>query len=163
MAEDTRFGENPWWNYNPPTVPGNSSYVTVSKFGKKVFVVCDSYVKRIKRLDFNKELSSGKVVLRSFSGENIKQLDRYIIGTLVDNKPVAVLLHVGTNDILSNVDDTELTNNVINIGLTCKNNGVSKIFISSTISVKKNPKWNPIIRRVNDQLWQLCEKKKRFY
>ena len=31
-------------------------YATVSKFGKKVFVVGDSHFKGIKRLDFNKEL-----------------------------------------------------------------------------------------------------------
>ena len=41
--------------YNPPTVPENSSYATVSKFGKKIFVLGESHVKRIKRLDFNKK------------------------------------------------------------------------------------------------------------
>ena len=30
--------------YNLPTVPRNSSYATVSKFGKKIFVVGDSHV-----------------------------------------------------------------------------------------------------------------------
>ena len=39
------------------------------------------------------------------------QYDHYIIPTPVDNKP-DVLLHVGTNDILSNANDTELANNI---------------------------------------------------
>ena len=85
-------------------------------------------------------MSSCKAFSRSFSGANIKQLHQYIMSTLLDNKPVVVLLHVGTNDILRNANDTKLANNIINIGLNCKNDGVSKIFISSTISVKKDPK-----------------------
>ena len=148
--------ENYLRNYNPPTVSRYSSYATFSKFGKKVFIVGDSHVKRIKRLDFDKELRSGKVFFRSFSGANGKQLNHYIIPTLVDDKPDVVLLHVGTNDILSNANDTELANNIINIGLNCKNHGVSKVFISS-ILVKKNPKLNPVIRRVKDKLRELCE------
>ena len=74
--------ENYLRNYNPPTVPGYSSYATVSK-----------------------ELHSGKAFFRSFSGANSKQLNHYIIPTLVDDKPDVVLLHVGTNDILSNPND----------------------------------------------------------
>ena len=73
-------------NYNPPAVPRHSSYATVSKFGKKIFVVGDSHVKKIKRLDFNKELRSGNAFFRSFSGANSKQLNHYIIPTLVDGK-----------------------------------------------------------------------------
>ena len=104
--------ENYLRNYNPPEVPGNSSYATVSKFGKKIFMADDSHVKRIKRIDFNKELRSGKAFFRSFSGgANSKQVDHYIIPTLVDDKPDVVLLHVGTNDILSNANDTEVANN----------------------------------------------------
>ena len=54
-------------------------------------------------------------------------------------------------DIFRNAKETELANNIINIGLNLKNHGVSKAFISS-ILVKKNPKLSPVIRRINDQL-----------
>ena len=56
--------------------------------------------------------------------------------------------------MLSNANDTELASNIINIEL--KNHGVSKAFILS-ISVKKNPKLNPVNQRVNDHLCELCE------
>ena len=105
--------ENYLPNYNPPTVPGNSSYATVSKFGNGIFVVRGSHVKRIKRLDINKELRSGKAFFRLFSGANNRHLDHYIIPTLVDDKPDVVLLHVGTNDILSNANDIELANHIL--------------------------------------------------
>ena len=61
-----------------------------------------------------------------------------------------------SNDKLSNANNTELANNIINIGLNCKNHGVGKVFISS-ILVKKNPKLNFVIHRVNDKLHSLCE------
>ena len=51
---------------------------------------------------------------------------------------------------------TESANNIINIRLNCKNHGIKKVFISS-ILVKKTPKLSRIIRRVNDQLRELCE------
>ena len=57
--------ENYLRNYNSPTVPGYSSYATVSKFGKNILVVGDSHVKRIKRFGFNKELRSGKEQLKT--------------------------------------------------------------------------------------------------
>ena len=63
---NTRTTENCLRNYNPPIVPGKSSYATVSKFGKKkkIFVVGDSHVKGIKRLYPNKELRCGKAFFR---------------------------------------------------------------------------------------------------
>ena len=100
-------------NYLPQTVPWNSSYATVSKFGKKIFPVGESHVKTIKRLDFDKKLRFSKAFFRLFIGENSKQFDHYIIPTLVDNKPDVVFLHVGTNGILSNAGDTELANDII--------------------------------------------------
>lgn len=36
---------------------------------------------------------------------------------LIDDKPDVVLLYVDTNDILSDVNDTKLANNIINIAL----------------------------------------------
>ena len=101
-------------------------------------------------------MPSGKAFFRSFSGANSKQLDHCITPTLVDDRPDAAILHVGTNDILSNANDTELANNIINVGLNCKNHGVSNVFISS-ILVKKNPKLNPVIQRINYQLRELSE------
>ena len=56
-----------------------------------------------------------------------------------------------------NANDSELAHNIINIGLICKNYGASKVFISSTLLVKKNSKLNPILWRVNNHLHELCE------
>ena len=67
--------ENYIKNFTPVTIPGNSNYASISKNGRKILVVGDSHVKRIRRIDFNKELRNGKTYFRSFSGATSKQLD----------------------------------------------------------------------------------------
>ena len=43
-------------NFTPVAVAGNSNYASISKNGRKILVVGDSHVKRIRRIDFNKVL-----------------------------------------------------------------------------------------------------------
>ena len=93
---------------------------------------------RTKRNDFNKELRHGKAFFRSFCGTNAKQLRHYIIPTLIDDKPDAIVIHVGTNDILNHAKHEDIARSIINIGLDCKNNGFAEVLIS-TILIKKNP------------------------
>ena len=117
--------ENYIKNFTPVTIPGDSNYASISKNGRKTLVVGDSHVKRIRRIDFNKELRNGKVYFRSFSGATSKQLDHYIIPSLVDDKPDAVIIHVGTNNILYNADYEDIAWNIIKIGSNCKSHGVN--------------------------------------
>ena len=67
----------------------------------------------------------------------------------------AVIIHVGTNDILTNANPEEIARNIIQIGLNCKNYGVNDAVISYVL-VKKSPNLNALIRRVNDLLRDLC-------
>ena len=113
------------------------SYATVFKLGKKIFVVGDSYVKRIKRLRI-KELCSGKAFLDHLVvqiANNLITISFLIL--LMTNLMFFSCMLLQMIYILSNANDTELNNNIINVGLNCKNHGVSKFFISS-ILVKKN-------------------------
>ena len=120
-------------------------------------VVGNSHIKRTKRNDFNKELCHGKAFFCSISGANSKQLCHYVILTLTNDKPDAIVIHVGKNDILNHANHEDIARSIINIGLDCKTNGVNKVFISS-ILVKKNPNVTAIVCQVNDMLRDLCEK-----
>ena len=92
--------ENYIKNFILVIIPGNSNYASISKNGHKILVAGDSHIKRIRRIDFNKELRKRKAYFCSFSGATSKQLDHYTIPSLVDDKPDAVIIHVGNNDIL---------------------------------------------------------------
>ena len=119
-------------------------------------------IKRIKLNNFNKELRHGKAFFRSFSGANAKQLRHYIIPALIDDKPDAIVIHVGTNDILNHANHEDIARSIINIGLDCKKNGVNEVLISSVL-VKKNRNLTAIVSLVNDMLRDLCEKNGLFY
>ena len=101
---DISITENYIKDFTQVTIPDNSNCASISKNGHKILVVGDSHVKRIRRIDFNKKLRNGKAYFRSFSGATSKQLDHYIIPSLVDDKPDAVIIHVGTSDILYNAN-----------------------------------------------------------
>ena len=116
-------------NFTPTTVPGNSTYFSIIIHGLKICVVGSSYIKKIKQNDFNKELRHGKAFFRSFSGANAKQLRHYVIPTLIDDKLEAIVIHVGTNDILNRTNHEDITRSIIN--------SVNEVFISS-ILVKKS-------------------------
>ena len=62
---------------------------------------------------------------------------------------------MGTNDVLNGANDTELANSIIKIGMICKQHGMNDVFISS-ILVKKSPRLKALVRKVNDQLRDLC-------
>ena len=120
-------------NFTSNTVPGNSTYSGITKHGRKIWVFGDSHIKRIKWNGFNKEIRHDKTFFRSFSGANATQLRHYIIPTLVDDKLDAIVIHVGTNDILNHANHENIAHSITNIGLDCKNNGVNEVLISSIL------------------------------
>ena len=67
----------------------------------------------------------------------------------MDDKPDAVIIHIGTNNILTKANHEEIAHNIIKIGLNCKNHGVIDVVISSVFA-KKNPNLNALPRHVND-------------
>ena len=115
----------------------------------------DSHIKRIRRNDCNKELKNRKAIFRSFSGASTKQMDHYILLPLVHNKADVVIIHVGTNNILTNANHEEIARNIIKIVLNYKSDSVNDVVISF-LSVKKNPNLNALIQCVNDLLRDLC-------
>ena len=122
------------------TVPGNRSYSNTIKHGKKICVVGDSHVRRIKRNLFNNSLWEGKAHLNDFSGANIKRLDHFITPTLVEDRPDIVIIHVGSIDITHNavdqIDVKDIVNRIISIRKKCLSSGVKEVIISS-IFIKK--------------------------
>ena len=84
-------------------------------------------------------------------------MNHYITPSLVDDKPDALIMHVGTNDVLNKLNHEDITRNIISIALSCRKYGVNDFAISS-VSIKKNRNLNVLVRRVNDLLYDLCAK-----
>ena len=65
-----------------PLRPGNRTFASATKYGKKILVTGDSHIKRVKRNIFNNSITNGKSYLKSFSGANAKHLGHYILAHL---------------------------------------------------------------------------------
>ena len=122
-------------------VPGRRTYVEATKFGKKICVIGDSHLNRIKRNIFEKSVNRGKTYFNVFRGATSKRLNHYILPTLHEDHPNVILLHICSNDINNQKKDRinteKLTGDIINIGKSCIDLGVKEVVISSILP-KKN-------------------------
>ena len=153
-------------NYNKAqiensAVPGNKAYSSTTKFSKKICVVGDSHIRRIKRNLFNNSLYEGKARLNGFNGANIKRLDHFITPTLVEDRPDIVIIHIESSDITHNtvdqIDMKDIENRIINTGKKCLSYGIKEGIIWS-IFIKKQCKLTRTIRQVNDLLRDECKR-----
>ena len=75
------------------------------------------------------------IYFKCFSGANTKQLNHYVIPVLVDDKPLTVVIHIGSNDIAKfnyhDVDLNYLPDRILQIGLNFRYYGVESIAIAS--------------------------------
>ena len=124
------------------TVPGNRSYSSTTKYGKKICVVGGGHIRQIKRNLFNNSLCEGKAHLNGFSGANIKRLDHFITPTLAEDRPDIVIIHIGSNDItdstVDKIDVKDIMKRIINIGKKRLSYGVKEVIISSKFSLKSS-------------------------
>ena len=134
-----------------------------TKFGKKICVVGDSHLNRIKRNIFQKSVNGGKTYFNVFRGATSKRKNHYILPTLHENQPDVVLLHIGSNCINNQVKDRinteKLTGDIIISGKSCIDLGVEEEVISSILP-KKNIALTRLMRQVDDSLreqWVLNE------
>ena len=136
-------------------VPGRITYLEATKFGKKICVIGDSHLNRIKDNIFQKSVNGGKTYFHVFRGATSKRLNHYILPTLHEDHPDVVFRHIGSNDINNQPKDRintgKLTGDTINIGMSCINVGVKEVVIP-----KKNIALTRLIRLVNDSLREQC-------
>ena len=80
--------------------PGNQSNASATEYGKKAIVIGDSHLQRINGKLFNESLSNCRSSLKYFSGANTLDLEHYMKPSLNNNQPDAVVIHIGSNDII---------------------------------------------------------------
>ena len=120
-------------------VAGIASYASATKFkNEKVCIIGNSHLKGINERKFRKELGKRFICCKCFSGANTKQLNYYVVPTLVDETPRAVVIHISSNDITKmnykTINVQDLAQGIIDIGLKCKSYRASRIVISSILT-----------------------------
>ena len=159
------FPENQDLFKRPRFIPGNKLYATaVSEREvdatyeernharhpqrKKFFIIGVIHLTRIKK-DLRKKIKGDKLYFKCFSGANTKQLDHYVMPVLVDEKPQTVDILIASNDITKfnyhDVDENDLANRILQIGLKCRDYGVESLAILSVL-VRNDNNLNKLIR-----------------
>ena len=125
------------------TSPGNSSYAGMVRFGKSICVVGDSMIGRIRMPEFNRCITNNLKLnatarKKFFPGGIAKEIGHYILPTLEEQCPDAILIHAGTNN-LSKKDFNAKTvaDQIIEIARSATERGVNDVFISSIVIRKE--------------------------
>ena len=80
----------------PQTLPGNSSFSSVTKYGKKTCVIGHSHLNRIKKNLFSNSLANGKTYLSVFCSSTIKRLNYFVAPTLVQDDVIIIRVPCNT-------------------------------------------------------------------
>ena len=99
-------------------------------------------------------------MIKSFPGAKIQELEHCVVPHLNAQKPDVSVIHIGGNNInFKGIDDTNvkrIAEDIINTGKKGTNFG-SEVFISS-ILIKRNIRVNSVVRKINNELQELCKK-----
>ena len=103
---------------------------------KNVVIFTDSMLKSLRMKEFNKNLNGGIAHLKPFPGSKAKQMDHYDIPILKEHQYDAAVIHVGINDLLksrTNINESKIAKDIIDIALPCRSHNIATIFISSIV------------------------------
>jgi len=131
------------------TVPGNSSYASITGKGQKTVILSDSHGSRIKGRELSKWIENGFGIVRSFSGSTATDMISYATPTINNDKPDKVIIHVGCNDIFKGERDArKIANNILEVARFCRRGGVNSVYLSG-ILIMNNFNHNSVARKVN--------------
>ena len=102
--EEPRCTKHPE-NDNPPpykpkkVLPGNSTYASVSKHGKKILILSDSLCSSIRMKEFNHHVKNGYAYRKTFPGATVQDLAHYCLLTLRVDQPDVCVINIGCNNL----------------------------------------------------------------
>ena len=114
-------------------------------------ILGNSIVKDVKGWKLSDD--KNKVVVKHFSGDKTKDMESYIIPTLVQN-PETIIIHSGTNGLKSDSSPEEIARDIIKLTTSCKTQ-TNKVILSSIVPRYGN--LNEKATRVNKCLKKECE------
>jgi hypothetical protein len=121
-----------------PIRPGNLSYSNAAKRGRRVLVLSDSMLQRIRKREFYTHLPNAWGQIKSFPGANANHLHHHVLPSLIENCPNTLVIHGGTNNLRDSDNPTiNIVKELIGIGETARNFGVDNIIFSG-LTIRKD-------------------------
>ena len=138
-----------------PVETVKSSYSNIVSKKKKIIKFIDSILKNLLMEEFNSFVKEGEVYLKAFPGAQANQLNYQTIPVIQGNNYDAAAIHVGINDFLLSIKSiNDICRDIISIGLRCRSNNISKVFVSS---IAYSAKINMVLmQRLDRALYDEC-------
>ena len=131
------------------------------KTKKTAIVLGDSMVKHINGWEIAKRLNADcKVYVKSFPGATTQCMVDYMKPS-IRTQPNHFILHVGTNDLISNSPSEEIARNIVNLTSEMKSEN-SDVSISTIITRTDKPELNKKGTEVNNHLKEMCKERNIF-
>ena len=92
--------------------------------------------------------------MRQFSGSKVSYLKDYVKPSIRENNPDNIILHVGTNDVLSEKIPQVITQSIVDLAKTVANDNF-QVTVSNI--VPRNDQWSKKVYEVNKVLLNLCK------
>ena len=92
--------------------------------------------------------------MRQFSGSKVSCLKDYVKPSIRENNPDHIILHVGTNDVLSEKIPQVIAQSIVDLAKTVANDNF-QVTVSSI--VPRNDQWSKKVYDVNKVLLNLCK------
>ena len=109
--------------------PGNSTYASISKHGKKVAILSDSICRSIRMKEFNDFVKNGYTYRKTYPGATINELAHYCLKTLKEDNPDTCILNIGNN--LRSHQPNEIYKGIVDLLNICHNHGVNDVYVSA--------------------------------
>ena len=127
------------------------------KKGKSVAILGDSMVKHLNGWEMSKKIKNCKVYVRSFPGAKVQCMDDYKKPSVRD-KPDHFIIHVGTNDLNSEVSPKSIAESIVDLAMSLKTES-NDVSVSNIILRTDNSLLNQKGCEVNSHLKNLCEER----
>ena len=126
------------------------------KKNKKIYILGDSMVKHVEGWELSKSTNQ-KVYVRSFTGAKVKCMKDYVKPCIRENDPDHVIMHVGTNEMNSELPPERIAKSVIDVAKNVKTDTRS---VSISGIIPRNDNFNNKVMEVNKELAKMCKREK---
>ena len=117
-----------------------------------MFVLGDSIIKHVKSYSLSKSLDNCKVYVKDFPGARVRCMQDYVRPPIREN-PNHIILHVGTNDLTTNIPPEKVVESIIDLASSLKSNSCSVAISNITV---RNDRYRKKVVQVNRHLKTLC-------
>ena len=117
-----------------------------------MFILGDSIIKHVKSYSLSESPDNCKICVKDFPGVRVRCMQDCLRPTIREN-PNHIILHIGTNDLTTNIPPEKVAESIINLASPLKSNSCSEAISNITV---RNDRYRKKVVQVNRHLKTLC-------